>query len=270
VSYNATTRTTTFTPLSNLTANTLYTATIRGGTTGAQDLAGNPLATDKVWTFTTGTQIAQQTIDLGRAGAFAIMATSAVSGSGPNDIVGDVGLSPGSSQGIPPSEIDGDVHVNDTTVTNAQLDLRAAYDDAISRSTTPSVLAGNMGGLTFTPGLYVNSTSVLIQGAGPANNVTLDAQGDANAIFIFKMGSTLTAGPGSQVILTGGAKASNVFWQVGSSATLNTTTIFKGNVLAAVSITVNSGSDVEGRLLAGSDTDGSVVVNASTVKIPTL
>ena len=126
-----------------------------------------------------------------------------------------------------------------------------------------------MGGLTFAPGLYVNSTSVLLSGSGPGNNVTLDAQGDPNALFIFKMGSTLTTAPGSQVILAGGAKAANIFWQVGSSATINTTTIFKGNVLAAVSITLNTGAVVEGRMFAGSAGGaGSATVNANSVTVP--
>jgi hypothetical protein len=164
--------------------------------------------------------------------------------------------------------VNGTIHVDDQAIITAQSDLAAAYNDAVGRSVSSAVLPGNMGGLTFTPGLYTNSTSVLIQGAGPANNVTLDAQGDPNAIFIFKMGSTLTTGPGAQVILAGGAKASNVFWQVGTSATLNTTTIFKGNILAAVTITVNTGSVVEGRLLGGSNSDGSVTINASTVTVP--
>ena len=159
--------------------------------------------------------------------------------------------------------------MNDQAVTDAQADLLAAYNDAVSRSVNSQTLPGNLGGLTFTPGLYTNSTSVLISGApGPTNNVTLDAQGNANAVFIFQMGSTLTTGPGAQVILAGGAKASNVFWQVGSSATLDTTTIFKGNILAAITITVNTGSAVEGRLLGGSNTDGSVTVNASTITVP--
>jgi hypothetical protein len=100
--------------------------------------------------------------------------------------------------------------------------------------------------------------------------VTLDAQGDPNAIFIFKMGSTLTTGPGAQVVLAGGAKAGNIFWQVGTSATLDTTTIFMGNILAAVTITVNTGSVVEGRLLGGSNSDGSVTINASTITVPAL
>jgi hypothetical protein len=269
VAYNGATKTATFTPSGNLAPNTTFTATIAGGANGVKDLAGNPLASDKVWTFTTGTQIAQARINLGRAGPFAVMATSSISGTGPTQIYGDVGLNPGSAQGIPPAQVHGTIHIDDQAIINAQSDLLAAYNDAISRSVTSVSLPGNMGGLTFTPGLYTNSSSVLIQGAGPANNVTLDAQGDPNAIFIFKMGSTLTTGPGAQVILAGGAKAGNVFWQVGTSATLNTTTIFKGNVLASVTITVNNGSAVEGRLLAGSNSSGSVTVNGSTVTIPT-
>jgi hypothetical protein len=130
-------------------------------------------------------------------------------------------------------------------------------------------LPGNIGGLTFTPGLYTNSSSVLISGAGPNNIVTLDAQGDANAVFIFQMASTLTTAPGSSVVLAGGAKAGNVFWQVGTSATIDTTTIFKGNVLAAVSITLNTGAVVEGRMFAGSGGGAaSVTVNANSVTVP--
>ena len=268
VSYDAASNTATFTPSSNLAPNTTFTATVGGGANGVKDLAGNPLATDKVWTFTTGTQVAQAPINLGSAGAFAVMATASISSTGTTQINGDVGLNPGSAQGIPPAQVNGTIHIDDQAIIKAQSDLSAGYNDAVSRSVTSVSLPGNMGGLTFTPGLYTNSTSVLIQGAGPANNVTLDAQGDPNAIFIFQMGSTLTTGAGAQVILAGGAKASNVFWQVGTSATLNTTTIFKGNILAAVTITVNDGSVVVGRLLAGSHSDGSVTVNASTVTVP--
>jgi hypothetical protein len=268
LNYDGASKTATFTPTSNLAINTLFTATIVAGNNGVKDLAGNTLASDKVWTFTTGTQIAQAPIELGRAGPFAVMATASTTGTA-NDITGDVGLSPGSAQGFPPSEVSGNIHVNDQTIIDAQADLLAAYNDAVSRSTTSVSLPGNMGGLTFTPGLYTNSTSVLISGAGASNNVTLDAQGDANAIFIFKMGSTLTTGPAAQVILAGGANPNNIFWQVGSSATLDTTTIFKGNILASVSITVNAGADVTGRLLGGSSTGGSVTVNASTVTVPT-
>ena len=214
--------------------------------------------------------VAQAFIDLGAAAPFAVMATAAISSTGTTHIDGDVGLSPGSSQGIPTAQINGAIHVNDPEVVAARAALLLAYNDAVSRTENVQTLPGNLGGLTFAPGLYENSTSVLIEGSGPGNNLTLDAQGDPNAIFIFKMGSTLTTGPGAQVILAGGAKASNVFWQVGSSATLNTTTIFKGNILASVTITVNTGSVVEGRLLAGSNSDGAVTINASTITVPAL
>jgi hypothetical protein len=268
VTYDASSRIAALRPASDLAPNTTYTSRISGGANGAKDLAGNPLASDKVWTFTTGTQSAQAPINLGAAGAFAVMATASISSTSATQINGDVGLNPGSAQGIPPAQVNGTIHVTDASIIQAQSDLAAAYNDAVGRATSPVSLPGNMGGLTFTPGLYTNSTSVLIQGSGPGNNVTLDAQGDPDAIFIFQMGSTLTTGPGAQVILAGGAKASNVFWQVGTSATLDTTTIFKGNIMAAVTITVNNGSSVDGRLLAGSNSDGSVTINGSTITVP--
>jgi hypothetical protein len=208
-------------------------------------------------------------INLGSAGSFAVMATASISSTGPVVINGNVGLAPGTSQGIPPAQVNGTIHVNDPIVTQAQADLLAAFNDATSRSTNAQTLPGNMGGLTFTPGLYVNSTSVLISGAGPNNNVTLDAQGDPNAVFIFKMGSTLTTGVGSQVILAGGAKASHVFWQVDTSATIDVGSIFQGDVLAATSITINTGAAVTGSMFAGAaGGTGSATINASTVTVP--
>jgi Ice-binding-like/Bacterial Ig-like domain/Quinohemoprotein amine dehydrogenase, alpha subunit domain III len=270
VTYNSTSMVATFTPTANLAASALFTATV---TTGAKDLAGNALAAGAVpnpWTFTTGaTTTGQGQVNLGSASTFAIMATASISSTGSVVVNGDVGLAPGTSQGIPPAQVNGTIHVNDPVVTQAKVDLLAAYNDLVSRSTNAQTLPGNVGGLTFAPGLYVNSTSVLLSGSGPGNNVTLDAQGDANAVFIFKMGSTLTTAPGSQVILAGGAKAGNIFWLVGSSATIDTTTIFKGNVLAAVSITLNTGVAVEGRMFAGAAGGaGSATVNASTVTVP--
>ena len=269
VTYDALSNTATFAPSGLLDPSAIYTATILGGLSGVKDLAGNALASDFTWTFTTGTQIAQAPIDLGVAGTFAVMATAAISGTG--HITGDVGLNPGTAQGFPEADITGNIRVGGTEILAAQAALLAAYNDAVSRSTTSVDLQGNLGGLTFTPGLYTNSTSVLISGApGAGNNVTLDAQGDPNAIFIFKMGSTLTTGPGAQVILAGGAKAGNIFWQVGSSASLDTTTIFKGNILAAVTITVNNGAVVEGRLFAGSagEPTGAVTIDGGTVTLP--
>jgi hypothetical protein len=267
VAYVAASKTATFTPESNLAPNTTYTNTI---TTGVKDLANNALTTSFVWSFTTGTQIETNlmSINLGRASTFAIMATTAISGGG-DDITGDVGLHPGSAQGIPPSEINGTIHVNDQAIIDAQADLLAAYNDAVSRSVNAQTLQGNLGGLTKTPGLYVNSSSTGISGTGANAILTLDAQGDANAVFIFKMGSTLVTGTGTSIVLSGGAQAKNVYWQVGSSATLGTTSIFKGNILAAVTITVNNGAAVEGRLFAGSGGGGgAVTVQSSTITVP--
>ncbi|MGC2232124.1 MAG: Ig-like domain-containing protein, partial [Candidatus Acidiferrum sp.] len=273
VAYDPASQIATFTPLANLAANTQYTATISNL---VMDLTGNALSTTTgaapdPWNFTTSGVVGtgQAPINLGSAASFAVMSTSSIASTGPVIINGDVGLAPGTSQGIPPAQVNGTIYINDSVVTQAQADLLAAYNDAVSRSTNAQTLPGNMGGLTFTPGLYVNSTSVLISGAGANNNVTLDAQGDPNAVFIFKMGSTLTTGPGSQVILAGGAKASNVFWQVGTSATIDTTSIFQGNVLAAVSITVNTGAVVTGRLFAGSGgAAASVTVDGMSVTVP--
>jgi hypothetical protein len=267
VAYVAASRIATFTPASDLAPSTTYTNTI---TTGATDLAGNALVSDFVWSFTTGTQIETNlmSINLGSASTFAIMATAAISGGG-DQINGDVGLYPGSAQGIPPSEINGVIHVNDQAIIDAQAALLAAYNDAVSRSVNAQTLPGNLGGLTITPGLYVNSSSVEISGTGANAILTLDAQGDANAVFIFKMASTLTMGTGTSIVLSGGAQAKNVYWQVGSSATLGTTSIFKGNILAAVTITVNNGAAVEGRLFAGSGGGaGAVTVQSSTITVP--
>src|SRR5271170_2439497 len=275
VTYDSASQIATFMPSANLTADTHYTATISNM---VKDLSGNALASGPAstppdpWSFTTGTAAGAAgpaMINLGSAGSFAVMATASISSTGPVVINGNVGLAPGTSQGIPPAQVNGTIHINDPIVTQAQADLLAAFNDATSRSTNAQTLPGNMGGLTFTPGLYVNSTSVLISGAGPNNNVTLDAQGDPNAVFIFKMGSTLTTGVGSQVILAGGAKASHVFWQVDTSATIDVGSIFQGDVLAATSITINTGAAVTGCMFAGAaGGTGSATVNASSVTVP--
>ena len=124
-----------------------------------------------------------------------------------------------------------------------------------------AVLPGDLSGLTFAPGLYKNATSVQIL----TGNFTLDAQGDSNAVFIFQMGSTLTTSPGTQVILAGGAKATNVFWAVGTSATLGTTSKFKGTIMAASAITMNTGAEIEGRVLAQG---AAVALDTNVITVP--
>src|SRR5206468_3153410 len=145
----------------------------------------------------------------------------------------------------------------------AQLDLTTAYNDAAARTVGAITVAGNLGGQTLTPGLYTSTSSLAIS----SGDLTLDAQGDANAVFIFQMGSTLTTTSGRQVILSGGATAANIFWQVGSSATLGTTSVFKGNILALTSITLQTGATLEGLALAR---NGAVTLDANTITIPSI
>ncbi len=133
-------------------------------------------------------------------------------------------------------------------VAQAKLDLTTAYNDAAGRSTNVIVQpSGELGGLTLAPGLYKAAGGSF---AITLVDLTLDAQGDTNAVWVFQMpSSTLTVGNARQVILAGGAKASNIYWQVGSSATIGTTAIFKGNILASQSITLETGATLDGRAL---------------------
>ncbi len=196
-----------FTPAVALTLNTHYTATI---TTGAQDPSGNGLASNYVWSFTTATLACQAPVPLGSAANFEVLAGSTVTNTGPTIITGgDLGLSPGSAvTGFPPGTLVSPavMHITDPTAAQAQLDLTTAYVYSAGLSNA-AVLPGDMSGLTFTPGLYKTSSTVMLS----AGNVTLDAQGNANAVFIFQIGSTLTTVGSTQVILAGGAQAKNVF-----------------------------------------------------------
>jgi hypothetical protein len=208
-------------------------------------------------------------VDLRSAAHFTILATSTVTTTDGGIINGDVGLSPAGSQGIPPAQINGTIYDGGPIAAQAQLDLTAAYNDAQGRSLNQITLTDgeNIGGQTLVPGLYWSATSVQITG-----NLTLNAGGDPNAVWIFQMGSTLTmadggAGdPASQVILTGGAQARNIFWQVGSSATLGTYSIFKGTIMASASITMNTGSTMDGRALAQT---AAVTFNGAGGSLPT-
>jgi hypothetical protein len=207
-----------------------------------------------------GTQ--QAAVSLGISSNLAIIAGSAVTSTGATNITGDLGLSPGSSVGgFPPGILNGTEHINDVIANQAKLDLTAAYNDAAGRTATDMVtLSGNIGGLTLTPGLY-KSTSTLSISSG---DLTFDAKGNANAIFIIQIASTLTTTSARKVILSGGAQASNIFWQVGSSATFGTTSVFKGTVMAMQSITFNTGASLNGKALART---GAVIMAGNTIVI---
>jgi len=258
VSYDVPDKIATFTPTSPLASSTLFTVTIAG----AQDLAGNALATT-TWTFTTGSvATGQSPVDLGAASSYAILAATTVTAPGPIVVNGDLGLSPGTSvTGFPPAVVNGATNINNTAAAAAQASLLTAYNELFNLPPGATV-TGNIGGTTLTPGIYTAPSTSLAVSSG---NLTLDAQGDTNAVWIFQIGTTFDVTPGLQVILANGAQASNIFWQVGSSATIDTTAVMQGNILAAVSVTVNGGATLNGRALA---LTGAVTAGGSGASLP--
>jgi len=213
-------------------------------------------------------------IDLKTAKEFGILSGVGISSSGfsiVNDM--DVGISPGlraSITGFPPATVvNGAIYAPDDVappgtaamLTQAKLDLTNAYSDAEDAvNPTPSIVAGDIGGSTLLPGIYKSSSTLKVQ----AGNLTLDAQGNSNSFWVFQVTDALTTigGAGGNVILANGAKAENIFWQIGSSATIGSNTTFKGNVLALTSITLDPGATIEGRLLA---INGSIVLSDANI-----
>lgn len=264
--------TATFTPSSNLSNNTTYTATI---TSDAKNVAGISLANNYVWTFNTNTSSNPPFVNLASVDRFGIIAGVGVSNNaGFSEIHNmDVGISPGvrsSITGFPPAIIvNGAIYASDDLVpagvaamlVQAKQDLTNAYLFAEgATSPAPATVSGDQGGLTLAPGIYKSTSTLLIQ----SGDLTLDAQGDANAVWIFQVASDFTTvgGAGGSVILSGGAQAKNVFWQVGSSATIGNGTTFKGNVLALTSITMGPNATAVGRMLAR---NGSVVMTSTNI-----
>jgi hypothetical protein len=186
-------------------------------------------------------------VPLATTSTFAILAGSSVTNTGATTITGDLGLSPGSSiGGFPPGILTGTQHINDVTATQAKLDLTAAFNNAAGRISTDIVtLSGNIGGLTLTPGLYKSTSSLAIS----SGDLTFDAKGNADAIFIIQIASSLTTTSGRKVFLSGGAQASNIFWELGSSANFGTTSAMKGTILVMQSITFNTGATLDGKAL---------------------
>ena len=194
---------------------------------------------------------------LGSADNFAILAGSAITNTGTSAIIGDVGSSPTAAvSGLTSGMVKGMLYTtSDIIVDTAKTDLVTAYEDAAGRTATATVDT-ELGGTDPAPGIY-NSAAGKFGITG-----TLTLTGDANAVWIFQAASTLITADNSQVILTGGAKAYNVYWQVGSSATLGTNSSLKGNILALTSITLNTGATLEGRALAR---NGAVTLVSNTV-----
>src|ERR1022692_689263 len=201
-------------------------------------------------------------VNLGTASSFAVLAGSTVTNTNPSVLNGDLGVSPGSAiTGFPPGIVNGTVHQTDGVAAGAQSDLTTADNDAAGRTPAAS-LPGFIGaGQSLDPGVYNATSSLDVGGA-----LTLNAHGNAGAVFIFQVGSTLITDSASHILLTNGAQACNVFWQVGSSATLGTGSIFQGSILALASITVTTGDTIEGRALAR---NGAVTLDDDTITVPT-
>jgi hypothetical protein len=201
------------------------------------------------------------TVNLGTASSFGVLAGSTVTNTGATIVNGDLGVSPGSAiTGFPPGIVNGAVHDTDGVAAGAESDLTTAYNDAAGRSSSGSVGPFIGAGQTLAPGVYNATTSLDVGGS-----LTLDAHGDPDAVWIFQVGSTLVTDSASSINLTGGAQACNVFWQVGSSATLGTNSSFQGSVLALTSITVTTGDTIIGRALAR---NGAVTLDDDVITVP--
>lgn len=208
--------------------------------------------------------LAQTAPSLGNAEPFGVLAGSTVTNTGPTVINGDVGVSPGSAiVGFPPGTIAAGraFHAADATAAAAQVSVTTAYTTLAGQPSTQNLTGQDLGGLTLTSGVYTFNTSAQLTGT-----LTLNAQGNSSAVFIFQIGSTLTTASGSRVVLINGGSLCNIYWQVGSSATLGTTTTFIGNILAQASITLNTGATMVGRALART---GAVTLDSNTTSATT-
>ena len=284
VSYDAAAKIASINPSANLAPSTAYTATVFGGTVGVKDLVGNALAADKVWQFTTGTSECQTPVALGSSSNFAILASAAITNVPTSVISGDVGLTPDTGANItgfssPAScpEIGGHLYAVDgagpacalidaTLLSNAKADALTAFIDATGAGRgTPTPVTTDLAGLTLYPGLYESLTTLDFSAGGI---LTLDAQGDSNAVFVIRSASAITTLGTSQVVLSGGAKASNVFWTAGSSITLGTNSIMKGSMLAGTSITLQTGANLEGRALTQGSSAAAITCDTCTITVP--
>jgi hypothetical protein len=270
--------TATFAPNANFEINTVYTAII---TTSAMDLAGNRLALEKTWSFTTGSTIAAgpALVNLGTAGSFAILSKSGIDSVPSSAITGDIGVSPAAATYLTgfslsmdstntfatSAQITGKAYASDYTppcpakMTTAVSDMEIAYTDAAGRVTPDftELGAGNISGLTLVPGLYKWGTGLLV-----ATDVTL--KGNANDVWIFQISGDFTMAPGAKIILSGGAKASNIFWQSYGAVVIGTTAHLEGIVLSQTEITLATGASANGRLLSQT----AVTLDQSTVTQP--
>lgn len=206
-------------------------------------------------------------VGLGTTGSYSVLAGQTVTNTGPSTLSGSAGVHPGSGVvGFPPGKVGGVIHAADAQALQAKADLKTAYDDAAGQAADATVGA-QLGGRTLVPGVYKAPSSTALTGS-----LTLDAKGDPDAVFIFQIGAGLTTASSSRVVLLNDAQSCHVFWQVGTSATLGTSTRFVGTLMALTSISLKTGARIEGRALArnGSVTlDNNVLTDTKCATTPT-
>jgi hypothetical protein len=226
-----------------------------------KSLAAVALGTVTLLGLTSYPASAATAINLGSATPYAVVAGTTITNTGSSVITGDIGLSPGTSiTGFPPGNVAGTTDAADALALGAQTSSTTAYGVAASATPFSTVAGGTLGG-TLSPGVYQSASALALNGT-----VTLDGGGNPAAVFIFQAGSTLITASNSVVVLEDGAQACNVFWQVGSSATLGTGTSFAGTILALASVTADTGANVQGRLLAQT---GAVTLDDNAITVPT-
>jgi hypothetical protein len=206
---------------------------------------------------TTSATAAATPVPLATTDAFSVLAGSGITNTGPTTVSGSIGTFPTTSiSGLGSMTVGGTNHAGDAVSQQAKTDLVTAYNTAAGEGPTNPV-AADLGGRTLLPGVYNSASSMGLTGA-----LTLNAQGNPNSVFVFQIGSALTSASGSQINLINGAQACNVFWQIGSSATLGTGSTFIGTILALTSITVTTGVTIDGRVLAR---NGAVTLDTDTI-----
>ncbi|WP_109003426.1 ice-binding family protein [Streptomyces rishiriensis] len=197
-------------------------------------------------------------VPLATAASFSVLAGQGVTNTGPSLISHDLGTHPNPSiTGFPPGQVLGAVHAADAVALQAKSDLVTAYNNAAGQATDFALAAGIGNGQTLLPGVHT-----AVSGVGLTGDLILDAGGNPNAVWVFQIPEALTTATSSRVLLTNGASACNVFWQIGSSATLGTTSTFVGTIMALTSISVTTGTNIEGRALAR---NGSVTLDNNRI-----